>query len=217
MLHARPWPWTNKSFIASEIVFTFRLRNNKCLLYTCIHKFNVKKYIDTQSPKMQLTAQIHTPCGPPPLPFLPNRRQIRLIESNAKCCYLKKFTCKGTLRQVFICLRPPPLLDFCLGWCCNFVGSESGQKQSVKLLQNMLSNTTQHTPIPFQPHTVCIYCTLTMGRGEGRGRWTREKVKEAIVHKAGSKILTWLTVSPVYKLFWTPVKTPFSFGVFIVN
>ena len=27
---------------------------------------------------------------------------------------------------------------FCLGWCSNFVGSESGQKQSVKLLQNMV-------------------------------------------------------------------------------
>jgi hypothetical protein len=33
-------------------------------------------------------------------------RKIRLIEGNAKCCHLKKFTCKGTLRQVFICLRP---------------------------------------------------------------------------------------------------------------
>ncbi len=26
-------------------------------------------------------------------------RKIRLIESNAKCRYLKKLTCKGTLRQ----------------------------------------------------------------------------------------------------------------------
>jgi hypothetical protein len=32
---------------------------------------------------------------------------------------------------------------FCLPWCSNFVGSESGQKQSVKLLQNMVYNTTQ--------------------------------------------------------------------------
>jgi hypothetical protein len=43
-----------------------------------------------------------------------NRRKIRLIEGNAKCRYLKKFTCKGTWRKVFICLRPripspPPL------------------------------------------------------------------------------------------------------------
>ncbi len=34
----------------------------------------------------------------------------------------------------------------CLGWCSNFVGSESGQ--SVKLLQNMVHNTTQHHPPP---------------------------------------------------------------------
>ena len=34
------------------------------------------------------------------------RRKIRLIEGNAKCRHLKKVTSKGTLRQVFICLRP---------------------------------------------------------------------------------------------------------------
>jgi hypothetical protein len=63
---------------------------------------------------------------PPPLPPLASkecsvidgykRKMIRLIKNNAKCRYLKKFTCKGTLRQVFICLRPPPLIGFCLGW-----------------------------------------------------------------------------------------------------
>ncbi len=46
----------------------------------------------------------------------------------------KKIACKGTLGQVFICLRPPPLLGFCLGWSSNSVGSESGQILSVKLL-----------------------------------------------------------------------------------
>jgi hypothetical protein len=51
-------------------------------------------------------------------------RKIRLIESNAKCIHLKKFSCKGTLRQLFICLRPPSLLGFCLRWSSNFVGSE---------------------------------------------------------------------------------------------
>jgi hypothetical protein len=60
-----------------------------------------------------------------------NHRKIRLIESNAKCCHLKELSCKGTLLEVFICLRPPPLLGFCLGWSSNFVGSESGQLQSV--------------------------------------------------------------------------------------
>jgi hypothetical protein len=145
-----------------------------------------------------------------------HRREIRMIESNAKCRYLKKLACKGTLRQVFICLRHPPLLGFCLGWLSIFVGSECGQKQSVKLLQNMVSNTTQHHPIPFQIHTACIHSTLTWERGEGLGKWTREKVRGTIVHKAGSKIPTWLTVSPVYNLYLTPVKTTFSFGVFLI-
>jgi hypothetical protein len=53
------------------------------------------------------------------------RRKIRLLEGNAKCRHLEKLTYKGTLRQMFICLRPPPLLRFCLGWSRNFVGSES--------------------------------------------------------------------------------------------
>jgi hypothetical protein len=34
------------------------------------------------------------------------RKMIRRIEGNAKCRHLKNFKCKGTLRQVFICLRP---------------------------------------------------------------------------------------------------------------
>jgi hypothetical protein len=34
------------------------------------------------------------------------RRKIRIIEGNAKCRHQKKFACKGTLRQAFVCLRP---------------------------------------------------------------------------------------------------------------
>jgi hypothetical protein len=34
------------------------------------------------------------------------RRKVRLIEGNVKCRHLKNSTYKGTLRQVFICLRP---------------------------------------------------------------------------------------------------------------
>jgi hypothetical protein len=48
---------------------------------------------------------------------------------------IKNFTCKGTVRQVVICLRPPSLLCFCLVWSNNYVDSESGQIN--KLLQNM--------------------------------------------------------------------------------
>jgi hypothetical protein len=40
------------------------------------------------------------------VPVLLSRRKIRLIEGKAKCRHLKILTCKGTLRQVFICLRP---------------------------------------------------------------------------------------------------------------
>ncbi len=42
----------------------------------------------------------------------------------------------------------------------NFVGSESGQKQSVKLLQNMVYNTTQHpltlTLTPTTTHSLYV-------------------------------------------------------------
>jgi hypothetical protein len=77
-------------------------------------------------------------------------RKIGLIESNVKCRYLKKLTCKETLRQEFYLFEalsppkppyPPPLL-----------------------------------------HTVNVYSH--MGRG---GKLTREKVRGAIVHKAGRK------------------------------
>ncbi len=47
------------------------------------------------------------------------------------------------------------------------------------------SATGLNTPTPSQPHTVCIYYTLTQGKGESL---TREKVRGATVHKAGSKI-----------------------------
>jgi hypothetical protein len=59
---------------------------------------------------------------------------------------------------------------FCLGWGSNFVGSESGQKQSVKLLQNMA--TTQ-----LNPPTHCLYILYVyFGKG-GRVGEVREKVE----------------------------------------
>jgi hypothetical protein len=45
--------------------------------------------------------------------------------------------------------------QFYLGWWINFVGSESSQKQSVKLLQNMVYNTTKHPHPPTATH--CLY------------------------------------------------------------
>jgi hypothetical protein len=53
-------------------------------------------------------------------------RKIRLIEGNEKCRHLKKFTSKGTLRQVFICLRPrtpiPRLADWFI-YCIQYTYS----------------------------------------------------------------------------------------------
>jgi hypothetical protein len=87
------------------------------------------------------------------------------------------------------------------------VGSVSGQKQSVKLLQNMVDSTIRHPPPP-APDTVCIYCTFSLGRGGE----VREKVEGqqytsivpssmgATVHKPGRKYQSYVNVSPVYKI-----------------
>jgi hypothetical protein len=48
------------------------------------------------------------------------------------------------------------LVIFVWGGLANFVGSKSGQKQSIKLLQNMVYNTTQ-TPPPSPTATQCLY------------------------------------------------------------
>jgi hypothetical protein len=67
--------------------------------------------------------------------------------------------------------------SFIVWWWSNFLGSESGQKQSVKLRQNMVYSTIQPPPPPThthtQPHTVCIYCTFSLGRGGGGRRSER--------------------------------------------
>jgi hypothetical protein len=81
---------------------------------------------------------------------------------------------------------------FCLGWCSNFVGSKSGQKQSVKLLQSIVYNTIQHPPRapapppPEQTLSVDTTYTFTLGRGGGSGGGQREG-RLATVHKRGRK------------------------------
>ncbi len=80
---------------------------------------------------------------------------------------------------------------FVLGGVANFVGTESGQKQSVKLLQNMVYNTPQLPP----PQTHTVRLLWEGGRG-GRGQ---RKGRGATVHKRVENTL--LTVSPVYKLY----------------
>ncbi len=70
--------------------------------------------------------------------FGSSRRKIRLIVGNAKCCHLKKVTCKVTLRQVFICLRPstpyhapPPPQTLCVYTVCFIAYShrEGGERR----------------------------------------------------------------------------------------
>jgi hypothetical protein len=64
-------------------------------------------------------------------------------------------------------------LGFCLWWCSNFVGSESGQKQSVKLLQNGL----QHNSAPPPPHShTALYTVRLLWEGGVVGE-VREKVE----------------------------------------
>ncbi len=101
----------------------------------------------------------------------------------------------------------PSLLGFCLWWSINFVGSESGQIQSVKLLQNMVSNRTQH-PHPLQA-THCLYI-LYFDTGRVRGMsWTR-KARGPTFHKAGSTIPIWLIISPVYNSDKHLLLSPFT-------
>jgi hypothetical protein len=72
------------------------------------------------------------------------------------------------------------LLGFCLGWCSNFVGSESVQKQSVKLLQNMvyLNPTATH----------CLYLLYVyIGKSGGRGGGGQREGRGATVHMRGRK------------------------------
>ncbi len=54
----------------------------------------------------------------------------------------------------------PPFLSFCMGWSCNFVGSESGQIQSVKQ--------DSKPPPPPSSHTLCLYI-LYFDSGKGGG------------------------------------------------
>ncbi len=67
-----------------------------------------------------------------------NRRQIRLIEGNAECHKNKRLTWKGTLRQMFICLRPripypPHTLYTCIQHTYSHrKGEESSTREKVR-------------------------------------------------------------------------------------
>jgi hypothetical protein len=70
------------------------------------------------------TVHSHTPYS-----HLPTQKQnpttrwkIRRIESNAKCRYLKKLTCKGTLQQVFYLSDVPslPIIPYYTVYLCMY-------------------------------------------------------------------------------------------------
>jgi hypothetical protein len=66
-----------------------------------------------------------------------------------------------------------------------------------------------YDPIPTPLHIVYVYTVYLFPQGGKGESWTREKVRGAIVYNAGSKIPTWLTESPVFKLWYTPAaKVP---------
>jgi hypothetical protein len=73
---------------------------------------------------------------------------------------------------------------FCLGWCSNFVGSKSGQKQSVKLLQNMVYNTTHPPPPHSQTQSVHTVRLLWEGVGDVREKVEGQQLKERSKIKA---------------------------------
>ncbi len=64
--------------------------------------------MQSQLINVQCTCTLYTPClYIITIMIVPiGCRKIKLIEGSAKCHHLNKFTCKGTLRQVFICLWP---------------------------------------------------------------------------------------------------------------
>ncbi len=102
---------------------------------------------------------------------------------------------------------------FCLEWCSNFVGSQkSGQKQSVRLLQSMVYNTTQYPPPP-PTATNCLYILYVYFRKWGSGGGGQREGREATVHKRGRKYQhDRLYLQAIISLF----RRHLGFGVFIV-
>ncbi len=116
---------------------------------------------------------------------------INYIDTRAKCRHLKKLTCKGTLRQGFIRVYRLGIQSVLLVFRPSFVNC---------CTSNLLSGST----LPPSLHTVKVSTVYLFKQGRGGGgreSSTREKGRRAPVHKAGSKLPTWLIVSPVYKLW----------------
>ncbi len=131
------------------------------------------------------------------------RRKIRQIESNAKCRHPKKLTCKGTLWLVFICLRPPPLLSFCLGGLAILLVLILGRYRVLNSCRIcMVSNKIPYPPTPYTLYSVysnTVYGTYSHREGERRVEPKRRLEGQ---------------LSPVYKLRLTPSAESFCRSIF---
>ncbi len=125
--------------------------------------------------------------------------------------------------QTEIILQPTKYTQICSVWTiCGFQNTEFTGCPAHGLIyykhrnqSKMPSSKKFNVPVNglcgrclWYPHplTHCMRtCTYSHREGREGVRKTREKVRGATVHKAGSKIPTWLNISPVYKLwYWTP-------------
>jgi hypothetical protein len=84
------------------------------------------------------------------------------IEPGKKCSIQKKGLFQAQAHSVVISLRTPCLLGFCLAVVKQFYRFISGHIQSVKLLQNMVSNTAQLPHSPPTPRNTLAACAYTL-------------------------------------------------------
>ncbi len=128
---------------------------NQLILTSCIKSMFLKCFPYAKPPFNPLLFWFQTKCTL----FRKKKRKnegndglISYTDTKAKCRHLKKLTCKGTLGQVFFCLRTnPPLPGFCLGRSNNLVGSECGQilyivLNSCRIEYGLQQNSTTLTP-----------------------------------------------------------------------
>ncbi len=124
---------------------------------------------------------------------LPRERGTNLLfprrdKNVSSFCLKRRNVC--TMDQIYIKTPNPKYRLFLQNWPIQLLG---GRCLSV------WDSPPSYEPILPPPLT---HCSIHVYRGGGGGReLTREKVIRAMLHKAGSKIPAWLTVSPVYKLY----------------
>jgi hypothetical protein len=126
-----------------------------------------------------------------------HRHQCRIFPIK----HYSKFPCSSMFKN-WIFTKSTPWKDKTRRGQCKLVVIKNwpvkglcGRRLSVRLR-------TPYPPLTHTLYTCTLYTYLfTQGRGGGEESWTREKVRGATCHKAGSKIPTWLTISPVYELW----------------